>query len=399
MRAFASPIPGLLLVVVALAATHLAHAGEPTGPATIVPAEKDRNRHDEFLTVAKAGGVDLLFLGDSITDGWRGGGKAVWDQFFAPLKAANFGISGDRTEHVIWRLRHGELEGIQPKLLVLMIGTNNGESANDVALGIKTIIADIQERSPPTRILLLGIFPRGAKPDGRQRNEQVNALISAYADGRRVVYQDIGASFLTADGALAADIMPDFLHPNEKGYRIWAEAIIDQVKLMLQDDPGHLVPAFSKRSTVLKVFKAEDVILAGKVGAGATMLEKLAGDGKHPPVAEAATASLEVVTGWRAGIDAQIALAETDGDIFLAAELAAGMAAAYSGDDAKAYQAEAAAMKKSPDYAAGKEFQRLKAMPFAARKDPRFAKLVQSFTEKHPDGFYARQATAMLPKQ
>jgi len=124
--------------------TGAAAAPQAKGPSTTIPVEKDRNRHDEFLKVAKAGGVDLLFLGDSITDGWRGGGKAIWDKNFAPLKAANFGISGDRTEHVIWRLRNGELEGIQPRLVVLMIGTNNGDPAPDVALGIKTIIADIR---------------------------------------------------------------------------------------------------------------------------------------------------------------------------------------------------------------------------------------------------------------
>src|SRR5437773_7544336 len=141
-------------------------AAQGKGPSTTIPVEKDRNRHDEFLKVAKAGGVDLLFVGDSITDGWRSTGKSVWDKAFAPLKAANFGISGDRTEHVIWRLRNGELEGIQPKLMVLMIGTNNGDAAADVAQGIKTIIADLHDRHPRCKVLLLGIFPRSEKPDG-----------------------------------------------------------------------------------------------------------------------------------------------------------------------------------------------------------------------------------------
>src|SRR5207248_8004812 len=94
-------------------------------PSTITPAIKNKERHDGFVAIAKKGDVDLLFLGDSITDGWRGGGKAVWEKNFAPLKAANFGIGGDRTEHVLWRLQHGELDGIKPKLAVLMIGTNN----------------------------------------------------------------------------------------------------------------------------------------------------------------------------------------------------------------------------------------------------------------------------------
>ena len=209
----------LLLVGCALAAAD--------GPRTTVPAEKDPNRHQEFLAVAKAGGVDLLFIGDSITDGWRSGGKAVWDKYFAPLKAANFGISGDRTEHVIWRLRNGELEGIHPRLAVVMIGTNNGsDSAADVALGIKTIIGDIQQRSPGTRILLLAIFPRSEHPDGtRKKNEEVNKIIAGYAnpsDPKRVVFLDIGAKFLEADGTISKETMGDYLHPTAKGYEIWA---------------------------------------------------------------------------------------------------------------------------------------------------------------------------------
>src|SRR5579863_8794669 len=167
-RRLAGPARLLLLASAVLTPMGVAPASgaQSKGPKTTIPEEKDRNRHEEFLKIAKAGGVDLLFLGDSITDGWRGGGKAVWDKYFAPLKAANFGIGGDRTEHVIWRVRNGELVGIQPKVVVLMIGTNNGDPADDVALGIKTIITDIQERSPRSKILLLGIFPRSEKPDG-----------------------------------------------------------------------------------------------------------------------------------------------------------------------------------------------------------------------------------------
>jgi lysophospholipase L1-like esterase len=232
------PLAGLLLAQGLAPA--FAAAAEPKGPTTTIPAEKDRNRHDEFLKIAKAGGVDLLFLGDSITDGWRGGGHAVWDKYFAPLKAANFGIGGDRTEHVIWRIRNGELDGIAPKLAVLMIGTNNGgDSAEDVAAGIRTILTDIHTRSPKTRILLLGIFPRSEQPDGaREKNNQVNKLVAKYADGKNLVYLDIGEKFLAADKkTLPTDIMPDHLHPNEKGYQIWADAIIDTVKAMMQDEP------------------------------------------------------------------------------------------------------------------------------------------------------------------
>src|SRR6185295_1316527 len=196
------------LGAILLAAASLAAAPQGKGPSTTIPVQKDPNRHEEFLKVAKAGGVDLLFVGDSITDGWRGGGKAIWDKNFGAYKPANFGISGDRTEHVIWRMRNGELDGIAPKLVVIMIGTNNGgDSAPDVAAGIKTIIMDIHERVPKAKFLLLAIFPRGEKAsDGaRVKNEEVNKLIAKYPGDLslgRVSYLDINTKFLTADGTL-----------------------------------------------------------------------------------------------------------------------------------------------------------------------------------------------------
>jgi lysophospholipase L1-like esterase len=367
------------------------------GPRPTIPAEKDRNRHDEFLTIAKAGGVDLLFMGDSITDGWRGGGRAVWDRHFAPLKAANFGIGGDRTEHVIWRLRHGELEGIQPKLVVLMIGTNNPDPAEEVALGIKTIIKDINERSPISRILLLGIFPRGEKPAGREKNEQVNKLISAYADNHKVVYQDIGDDFLAADGTLSKDIMPDFLHPNEKGYEIWATAIDDMVAQLMLDDPTSLAPSFAKPAAIAKVARIEEQIAAGKVGAGTKSLEKLL-EGKDEKVTEAAKASLETVTAWKAGIDATIARLRQGGEVFMAGEFATGMATAYAGDLAKPYKEAAAEIRKDAAYAAGQTFQKIRAVPYGERKDPRFAKMLEDFLKKFPDGYYAQQVQRLVAK-
>jgi lysophospholipase L1-like esterase len=380
-----------------LAPAHLWSA-EPTGPSSIVPLEKDRPRHDGFVEVAKAGGVDLLFLGDSITDGWRNTGKAVWDTFWEPLKAANFGISADRTEHVIWRIRNGELEGIEPKLVVLMIGTNNGGSAEDVALGIQTIISDIQERSPKSRVLLLGIFPRGAKPDGRTRNQQVNDIMEKYADGRRVVYMDIGPAFLTADGTLETDIMPDLLHPNAKGYQIWADAIHDTVVQMLREDPARLLPPITKPSPITRVAKCEAMIVSGKVGSGVKALERLIDD-KDPETANAATLTLALVDTWKKGLDEEIASRQQEGDVYLAAELTAGLVAAYIGDEQKAYKQQLSELKKDPAYDAGAAFQKVRAIPYAQRRDPRFAAMVASFLKKYPDGFYAQQVEALLPKE
>lgn len=206
-------------------------------PTTMRPAIKDRNRHDGFLEDIKKGNNDLVFVGDSITDGWRGGGKKVWDEAFAPLKALNLGIGGDRTEHVLWRLQNGELEGYQAKLFVIMIGTNNGgDSKEDVAGGITAIVNEIKKRQPQAKILLLGIFPRApqASDRGRQKNNQVNQIVAKLDDGGKTLkYMDIGDKFLDEKKDLPKDIMPDFLHPNAKGYQIWADAILPTVKEMM----------------------------------------------------------------------------------------------------------------------------------------------------------------------
>jgi lysophospholipase L1-like esterase len=207
----------------------------------IIPVPRGTNwvkRHQGFVAIANKGDFDLLFLGDSITDFWRSRGKAVWETNFASLKAENFGISGDRTEHVLWRLRNGELDGAHPKLVVLMIGTNNSHtnSAPEIAEGVTAIVKEIQTRCAATKILLLGVFPRGEKPDAPERAKlkDVNAIIAKLDDGSRVKYLDIGANFLDPDGTLPKSIMPDSLHPNESGYRIWAAAILPTVHAMMQ---------------------------------------------------------------------------------------------------------------------------------------------------------------------
>ncbi|HKD37178.1 MAG TPA: platelet-activating factor acetylhydrolase IB subunit, partial [Pirellulales bacterium] len=226
--------------VVVLGFAIVAQIAEGKDNSATSPAPRDPGwvkRHEGFVEIAKKGGVDLLFLGDSITDGWRGGGKAVWEKNFAPLKAANFGIGGDRTEHVLWRLQHGELDGIKPKLAVLMIGTNNlgANKDEEIAAGVKAIVEELHKQTPETKLLLLGIFPRGMKADdpARDRIKHINTIISKLDDGRTVKYLDIGDKFLEANGTLPKSIMPDALHPNAKGYEIWAEAIAPTVKEML----------------------------------------------------------------------------------------------------------------------------------------------------------------------
>lgn len=222
----------------------------------IQPEPRDPNwvkRHEGFVEIAHKGGVDVLFLGDSITDFWRRdqtakqvGGKKVWDANFGQLRTANFGISGDRTQHVLWRLEHGELDGIKPKVIVLMLGTNNSGFERDkitirnttpeIVEGVTAVVQKLRTALPATKILLLAIFPRAEKPDDPQRRQvnEVNRQIAGLADGKMVRFLDLGPKFLAADGTLPKDIMPDFLHPNEKGYEIWAAAIKQPLAQMLR---------------------------------------------------------------------------------------------------------------------------------------------------------------------
>lgn len=191
-------------------------------------------RNDAVNERVKQGNVDLLMIGDSITHSWEGGGKKYWDKYYAPRNAVNMGFSGDRTQHVLWRLEHGHLEGISPKLAVLMIGTNNSNgkdnTAEEIADGIIAICEKLRTKCPRMKVLILAIFPRSPEPsDQRQKNAKASLLASKIADDEMIHYLDINEKFLTKDGFLTKKIMPDYLHPNEAGYGIWAEAIESKV--------------------------------------------------------------------------------------------------------------------------------------------------------------------------
>ena len=198
-------------------------------------------RHEGKIAQRKAmERVDLLMIGDSITHGWEDAGKPVWDEYYADRHTVNLGFSGDRTEHVIWRLQNGAVDDIQPKLAVLMIGTNNAghreEEAAHTAAGIKRIIAELRLRLPSTKVLLLGIFPRGADPKDRLRkiNDGVNEIIRGYADDEAIWYMDLASEFLAPDGTLPRKIMPDLLHPELEGYKRWAKAMEPTLARLLQ---------------------------------------------------------------------------------------------------------------------------------------------------------------------
>jgi lysophospholipase L1-like esterase len=208
----------------------IANPPEGTNPAVFpVPRNDWMIKFDANLQRAAAGPVDLLFEGDSISDFWMNRGKQVWDENYARYKSATFGISGDKTEHVLWRLRNGELDGLSPKLIVLMIGTNNmgRDSAAQIAEGVEAVVSELKQRCPKSHILLLAIFPRIESPTHfiRAKVNAVNKILAARKEDPAVTYLDIGKGFLREDGTLRLDMMPDQLHPNDAGYRVWADAI------------------------------------------------------------------------------------------------------------------------------------------------------------------------------
>ena len=186
--------------------------------------------------------AEVIMIGDSITQGWEGHGAATFKKYYAPRKTLNVGISGDRTENVLWRLDHGAIDGISPKLAVIMIGTNNTghrkDPAEETAAGIERIVDEVHRRLPETKILLLAIFPRHPSPDGEPRklNDRINEIISGLGERDYVTFLDIGDEFLDEDGTLPKAIMPDALHPRKAGYAIWAEAMEPTMRDLLGED-------------------------------------------------------------------------------------------------------------------------------------------------------------------
>ena len=207
--------------------------------------------HESFLARGKEGPVGVLFLGDSITEGWKNA-PHIWDHHFGKYQPANFGIGGDQTHHVIWRIENGELDGISPKVVVLMLGTNNAgqHTGEQIAAADRKIIGLIRAKIPGAKVLLLAIFPRDARrgasgliteaavTDAGKRMaviDRANALLAKLDDGVNVRFLDIGAQFLGKDGRIPWTIMPDQLHLSRAGYQLWADAMQPLLDEMMAD--------------------------------------------------------------------------------------------------------------------------------------------------------------------
>ncbi len=211
-----------------------------------------KQRHAALVERAKKGNADVVFAGDSLTQRWEAEGKTVWDEAFAAWKPANLGISGDRTQHLLWRLSIGqELAGLDPKVIVLLIGTNNlgSNSPAEIAAGVRAIVAECRRQKPKAQILLLGLFPRSGRPvaEGAEfapalglnsKFAETNTRLQTLEDETVVTFLDIGEKFLDQKGNLPAALMPDFLHLSPEGYRVWAANLRQPVEQLLSGEPS-----------------------------------------------------------------------------------------------------------------------------------------------------------------
>jgi lysophospholipase L1-like esterase len=200
---------------------------------------QDRHRLLNERAADAGKSAEIIFIGDSITQGWEGAGKEAWAQYYAPRNALNLGIGGDRTQHVLWRLQNGNLEGLNPKAAVVMIGTNNsnGEdnSVSQIADGIAAIIRELQTRLPDTKILLVAIFPRSENPTPqRGKVLSVNQVIRNLADDSQVLWVDFGHKFVDPQGLIPTELMPDYLHLSPKGYELWAKSLEPTLNAILE---------------------------------------------------------------------------------------------------------------------------------------------------------------------
>ena len=220
----------------------------------LTPTEKKDDwwvkRHAANVEQMGKGGIELLMIGDSITHGWEGKGKKVWNSYYGHRKAINLGFGADRTEHVLWRLDHLPLNKINPKAAVIMIGTNNvghkSSSPKEAADGIKAIVEKLEKQYPSLKILVLNVFPRDEKPDGTLRKavDEINSYLpDLLRDKQNVTLLNINPVFLDTDGTLPKSIMADSLHPDLYGYELWAKTMEPELTKLLDEKNPATAPA------------------------------------------------------------------------------------------------------------------------------------------------------------
>ncbi len=206
--------------------------------------EAARKRFEDFneRVKAAAGRADVIFIGDSITQGWEGSGKEVWAKYYAPRHAINLGIGSDHTQHVLWRLEHGNVDGLKPKVAVVLIGVNNIPDETNtprmVLDGVTAVVQKLREKLPMAKVLLLGIFPfREDFDPQRGRALLVNQALHKLDDGQWIHFLDFGHLFIQPDGKISKSMMPDFVHLTPPGYRLWAEAMEPMLAELMGESP------------------------------------------------------------------------------------------------------------------------------------------------------------------
>ncbi|NQU22416.1 MAG: GDSL family lipase [Candidatus Nealsonbacteria bacterium] len=195
-----------------------------------------QKRHEDVLSAPGREACQIIFIGDSITDGWDATGQKIWAKEYVPLKVLNLGINCDSTQHVLWRLDHGEIDGLPKlKVAVIEIGTNNvgitRDPPQDIVKGVEAICERVKHKAPHAKILLLAIFPKGF---GANRHDVANGLISKLDDGKQIFYLNINDALLETEGAIADRVG----HLTEKGYEVWANAIRPTLEKLMQYPPS-----------------------------------------------------------------------------------------------------------------------------------------------------------------
>lgn len=245
----------ILLIAAALSLSFSALAQTDIPTNAVVPAihknsalipkpRKGRIAPRQTLVLQRAkdnqGPCDVELIGDSITQNWERGGQKAWQDHFGSLKTLNFGVYGDEIQNVLWRISQGQLEGVKPKVAIVLIGTNNSNghdnTAQEIVEGIQAIVNEIHKRQPGTKVLVLGIFPRGTptSPE-RLKVEQVDQLLPRLDDGKTDFYMDIGSIFLGSDNLVSKDVVSDGIHPSPAGYELWAKTMEPKLKELLAD--------------------------------------------------------------------------------------------------------------------------------------------------------------------